>query len=92
VAKRVREPAACSLSSNARNRSVRRRSGATYSRSSFPAAAERSTASASRGARELLRNAALTPRILNASTWSSISAMSGDTTTAVPGLRIAGTW
>ena len=39
-----------------------------------------------------LRNAARTPSADSASTWSCIRAMSGETTTPVPGRTSAGTW
>ena len=38
------------------------------------------------------RNSAATPSSASAATWSCISAMSGETTTPVPGRRIAGIW
>jgi hypothetical protein len=39
-----------------------------------------------------LSAAALTPAWRKASTWSCISAISGETTTAVPGRQSAGIW
>ncbi|CPU66595.1 Uncharacterised protein [Mycobacteroides abscessus] len=39
-----------------------------------------------------LRNAARTPSAARASTWSCMRAMSGETTTPVPGRTRAGIW
>ncbi len=51
-----------------------------------------STACAARQSSVELRQAALTPSWISASTWSCISAISGETTTAQPGRSRAGIW
>ena len=67
-----------------RVRSIIRRSGARYSRSSSPARNCASTRRASSGRRDELRKAARTPAWLSAATWSCISEISGETTMPVP--------
>ncbi len=77
-------------SSKSRQRSVKRRSGATYSRSSSPARKACSTSRAVRQSCEEFRKAALTPSSSKASTWSCIKAIKGEITTPVPGRTRAG--
>jgi len=57
-----------------------------------PSCTARSTAAASPQARPELSAAARTPAWRSASTWSFISAISGDTTTPTPGRSSAGSW
>jgi hypothetical protein len=51
-----------------------------------------STARASPASSDELRKAAFTPSWRSAATWSCISAISGETTTAVPSRSSAGNW
>src|SRR3989441_2583 len=76
----------------ARNGALASRSGATYTRRSRPAARSVSTAARSGPPRPECTAAAARPRDLRPSTWSFMSAMSGDTTTVVPSSRSAGSW
>ena len=69
-----------------------RRSGETYRRSSWPSISSRVTLRASAGSRSECSAPAAMPSWRRAATWSSIRAMRGETTTAVPGRQRAGTW
>ena len=68
------------------------RSGETYSRSSCCSIRSRVVLRASAGSRSECSAPAATPSWRSAATWSSISAISGEITTAVPGRHSAGTW
>ena len=68
----------------ARNPAVTRRSGATYRTLRRPAIHAAVTRPASSAPSVLLRHAAGIPHCVSAVTWSCMSEMSGDTTTAHP--------
>ena len=80
------------LLSTARNEGSSSRSGATYSRSSSPALQRARMAAVSSADDVEFQYAARTPSSRNASTWSCMSAMSGDTTMPTPGRSSAGSW
>ena len=67
-------------------------SGATYRRSSSPSRACDSTAARSGPVCALVRQSAATPAWRSDPTWSAMSEIRGDTTTATPGSMMAGTW
>ena len=77
---------------NRRNRSVSKRSGATYSSLTCPAAAWASTMPCSSGSCVVLMYAELRPASFRASTWSRISEISGEMTMVTPGSNAAGIW
>ena len=79
-------------SRNRRNSGVVTRSGAAYRTLSLPASAARCTRPIPSKSIVLLMKAAGTPLPRSASTWSFISAMSGDTTSVSPSIAIAGSW
>ena len=68
------------------------RSGETYSSLMAPRARSRLTSRAWSSGRSECSAAAATPCCRIAATWSSIRAMSGETTTPSPGRHSAGTW
>ena len=70
--------------------SVSSRSGAKYNSRKRPLRTSAVTCRRWAADSVLLANAAGTPQFRNASTWSFISEISGETTTANPGKHIAG--
>ena len=72
--------------------SVQSRSGATYSSFSSPRPIRFATRRCSTIDCELFTHAAEMPHSISASTWSFISEINGDTTTAKPGIVTAGAW
>ena len=73
------------------NRSCTSRSGAQYKSLSRPSRTSSAITRFSEGVNVELMQAAGMPFCDNASTWSFISEMSGDTTTAIPSRAMAGT-
>ncbi len=68
------------------------RSGATYSSLSARQRIFSSASCCSAAVSELSSRAADTPHSIRPSTWSFISEISGETTTAIPGRATAGAW
>ena len=75
-----------------KKRSETIRSGATYSSFRLPSRMSSARSRTVCGGVPLCTAAACTPTARSAATWSSISAISGDTTTAVPSRNSAGIW
>ena len=69
-----------------------KRSGATYTSRYSPRRKADCRSCRSLSGSELFTNVAAMARARNASTWSFISATSGETTTVVPSSSSAGSW
>ncbi len=80
------------LLSSSRKRELRSRSGAMSTSLYSPFASSPSRCDVSAGDSVELINVAAMPRLRMPSTWSFISAMSGEKTTAVPGSISAANW
>ncbi len=78
--------------SSSRNRRLLKRSGAIYTRRNAPRAICSMRASISPWLIEELMNVAGIPLLTRPSTWSFISAISGEITTVIPSRIIAGNW
>jgi hypothetical protein len=75
-----------------RKLAMTRRSGATYSSFTSPRATAACRRRLSAGSSEEFTNVAATPSASSRSTWSFMSAISGETTTAMPSVSRAGSW
>ena len=77
---------------NRRNPSTASRSGAMYRILTSPWRTSPCTPSTSRTGSVLLMNRAAMPLAFSPSTWSFISAMSGEITSVTPSIASAGSW
>ena len=75
-----------------RNPSTANRSGAMYRIFTSPRRTSACTRSTSRTGSVLLMNRAATPFAFSPSTWSFISAISGEITSVTPSIASAGSW